>query len=190
MSKSLGNYVGITEDANTMFQKIMKIGDEQILSYYTLCTDLHPRDIRTVQSRLEEGENPRDVKMELAHEITRLYHDASAADMARQEFIQIFQKRAVPATLPLFPVTGAVLREGAIDLTKVLVQAGLASSGSEVRRLVAQAGVKAEGIILRDFLLSAPLPVTIQVGKAKYVKLVKDKALKDPPSSEARHFRG
>ena|GEM_PF-915555 len=110
--------------------------------------------------------------------------------MARQEFIQIFQKRAVPATLPLFPVTGAVLREGAIDLTKVLVQAGLASSGSEVRRLVAQAGVKAEGIILRDFLLSAPLPVTIQVGKAKYVKLVKDKALKDPPSSEARHFRG
>ena len=60
MSKSLGNYVGITEDANTMFQKIMKIGDEQILSYYTLCTDLHPRDIRTVQSRLEEGENPRD----------------------------------------------------------------------------------------------------------------------------------
>lgn len=190
MSKSLGNYVGITEDANTMFQKIMKIGDEQILSYYTLCTDLHPRDIRTVQSRLEEGENPRDVKMELAHEITRLYHDASAADMARQEFIQIFQKRAVPATLPLFPVTGAVLREGAIDLTKVLVQAGLASSGSEVRRLVAQAGVKAEGIILRDFLLSAPLPVTIQVGKAKYVKLVKDKALKDPPSSEARCFRG
>ena len=112
--------------------------------------------------------------MELAHEITRLYHDASAADMAREEFIQIFQKGAVPDILPLFPVTSAVLRDGAIDLTKVLVQAGLASSGSEVRRLVAQAGVKADGTILRDFLLSASLPVTIQVGKAKFVKLIKE----------------
>ncbi len=83
-----------------------------------------------------------------------------------------FSKGAVPDRLSLFPVTSAVMRDGAIDLTKVLVQAGLASSGSEVRRLVAQGGVKADGTILRDFLLSPSLPATIQVGKAKFVKLV------------------
>lgn len=85
---------------------------------------------------------------------------------------KFFKKGLCPTDCSSFPVTSAVMRDGAIDLTKVLVQAGLASSGSEVRRLVAQGGVKADGTILRDFLLSPSLPATIQVGKAKFVKLV------------------
>ena len=83
MSKSLGNYIGVNEDANTMYEKVMKIPDSMIIKYYNLCTDVHPDDVAKIEERLNNGENPRNIKMELAKEIARLYHNKEEAEQAK-----------------------------------------------------------------------------------------------------------
>jgi len=96
MSKSLGNYIGINEDPNTMYEKVMKIPDNMILKYYNLCTDLHPNIIGEIESRLNNGENPRDIKMELAREITSLYHSKDLAEKAEEHFTSAYQRQEAP----------------------------------------------------------------------------------------------
>ncbi|MHC5247314.1 tyrosine--tRNA ligase [Enterococcus sp. LJL90] len=101
MSKSLNNYIGVNEAPRIMFKKVMEVPDNLIIKYFELATDLHPQQISELSQRLAAGENPRDIKLELALEITTLYHGRSLADAAAQEFKKVFQQGAMPEDMPL-----------------------------------------------------------------------------------------
>jgi tyrosyl-tRNA synthetase len=173
MSKSLGNYIGIYEEPEVMFQKIMLIPDNLIIKYYELATDIHPDVIDQIKDQLKnENCNPRDVKMRLALEITTLYHGKTAAEEAQKHFITVFQKKDIPDDIPLLQVQDSMIINGQIDIARVIVAAGYASSNSEARRLVQQGGVKVNGekiADIKDFDLKND--DIIQVGKKNFVKI-------------------
>ena len=148
MSKSLGNYIGISEPAAVIFEKVMKIPDEMIIKYYDLCTDVKPDEVHKIRHRLEDGENPRDVKMELAYEITRLYSSNEEADRARERFVSVFQEDAVPKDAPVI----ALRPEGSCyeQLASWLVERGDFASKSEIRRIFLQGGAKLDGETVTD----------------------------------------
>ncbi len=148
MSKSLGNYIGISEPAAVIFEKVMKIPDEMIIKYYDLCTDVKPDEVHKIRHRLEDGENPRDVKMELAYEITRLYSSDVEADRARERFVSVFQEDAVPKDAPVI----ALRPEGSCyeQLASWLVERGDFASKSEIRRIFLQGGAKLDGETVTD----------------------------------------
>ena len=137
MSKSLGNYIGIDEAASVMYQKAMEIPDELIIKYYNLVTDVHPDEVAKVVERLENGENPRNIKMELAREIVRLYHSEEDVLAAEERFKSVFQKGQIPTDI----LTVEVSKEN-LDIAGVLVENKMVPSKSELRRLVNQGGVK------------------------------------------------
>ena len=169
MSKSLGNYIGIDEEAGLMYQKAMEIPDELILKYYNLVTDVHPDEIADIKSKLENDEvNPRDIKMQLAREIVTLYHGTEAAIQAEERFKSVFQKGQIPSDI----LTVDVNKDG-LDIASIVVENGLVQSKSEVRRLVNQGGVKINGEKVAD-LNNIPneSELEIQIGKKKFIKLV------------------
>lgn len=140
MSKSLGNYIGIDEEPHVIYEKVMKIPDELIVKYYNLCTDVHPDDVEVIDRSLKAGENPRDVKMELAFEITRLYCGEEAAQKARERFVAVFQKDEIPLDAAVIEI-----REGSAQyeqLAAALLEAGEFSSKGEIRRVFLQGGAK------------------------------------------------
>ena len=168
MSKSLGNYIGIDEAASVMYQKAMEIPDELIIKYYNLVTDVHPDEVAKVVERLENGENPRNIKMELAREIVRLYHSEEDVLAAEERFKSVFQKGQIPTDI----LTVEVSKEN-LDIAGVLVENKMVSSKSELRRLVNQGGVKVnqEKISnLQDVVAEGEL--VIQIGKKKFIKLI------------------
>ena len=169
MSKSLGNYIGIDEEAGLMYQKSMEIPDELIIKYYNLVTDVHPDEVEKIKSQLDNDEvNPRDIKMRLAKEIVTLYHGEEAANQAEDRFKSVFQKGQIPSDI----LTVEVVKEG-LDIAAVVVENGLVQSKSEVRRLVSQGGVKINGEKATD-LNNIPdeAELVIQIGKKKFIKLV------------------
>ncbi|MBS5788287.1 MAG: tyrosine--tRNA ligase [Clostridioides difficile] len=169
MSKSLGNYIGIDEEAGLMYQKAMEIPDELIIKYYNLVTDVHPDEIADIKSKLENDEvNPRDIKMQLAREIVTLYHGTEAAIQAEERFKSVFQKGQIPSDI----LTVDVNKDG-LDIASIVVENGLVQSKSEVRRLVNQGGVKINGEKVVD-LNNIPneSELVIQIGKKKFIKLV------------------
>lgn len=167
MSKSLGNYIGINEEANIMYEKVMKIPDKLIIRYFELATDVHPDEIEKIKNRLEsEGVNPRDVKMELAREIVRLYHDDESAALAEEHFKTIFQKNQIPEDIK------EIKAEAYENIIDIIVKAELIASKSEVRRLIKQGGVKLNGRVVEDFHLTLKSSDIIKVGKAKFVKIL------------------
>lgn len=141
MSKSLGNYVGIDEEPHVIFEKVMKIPDNMIIKYYNLCTDIHPDDIANIVARLDNNENPRDIKMELAFEITKLYCGEDEAIEAKKRFINVYQKNLTPDDVDVL-----ILEEGNGNLEEniidALLETGKFQSKSEIRRLIKQGGVK------------------------------------------------
>ena len=168
MSKSLDNYIGITDEPHDMFGKIMSIPDSSILNYFELCT-MRPLEYKEkVQKRLDDGENPRDVKMELAYEIVALYHGEEEAKTAEQYFVETFQKGEVPEDVV------EVSREAGEAFPDALVRLGVIESKSELRRLIEGGGVKNtendEKIGELDESLSKPM--TLKVGKRRFVKLL------------------
>ena len=166
MSKSLGNYIGINEDANTMYEKAMKIPDELIIKYYNLCTDMHPDEVAKVEKRLAEGENPRNIKMELAKEITRLYHNEEEAQNAEEHFTTAFQKQEAPTDIP-----EVKFNENLID---TIMEIGKYASKGELRRLFTQGAVKINGEKVTDFNLElAKGENIIQIGKGNFYKIIK-----------------
>ena len=168
MSKSLGNYIGIDEAASVMYQKAMEIPDELIIKYYNLVTDVHPDEVAKVVERLENGENPRNIKMELAREIVRLYHSEEDVLAAEERFKSVFQKGQIPTDI----LTVEVSKE-TLDIAGVLVENKMVPSKSELRRLVNQGGVKVnqEKISnLQDVVAEGEL--VIQIGKKKFIKLI------------------
>lgn len=146
MSKSLGNYIGISEAPEEIYGKVMSIQDSLIIRYFELATDIHPDEIDGIKDSLENGSsNPRDVKMQLAREITALYHGGSAAEEAESHFISVFQKREIPKDMPVVNISEEILSDGRVDIVRVIVSAGAAPSNSEARRLVNQGAVKVNG---------------------------------------------
>ena len=166
MSKSKGNYVGITEPANTMFAKILSISDELMWRYFQLLSQRPEAEVATLRAEVASGRNPKDAKVQLAKEITARFHSAAAADAAHDDF----QRRAaggVPDDIPEVTLTGAPLAIGA-----VLKQGGLVPSTSEGLRMVEQGGVRVDGSVVSDKGLKlAPGSYVVQVGKRKFARV-------------------
>ncbi|MFU2047333.1 tyrosine--tRNA ligase [Avibacterium gallinarum] len=166
MSKSLGNYIGVTEAPNEMFGKIMSISDELMWDWYDLLSFRPLSEIAQFKQEVAEGRNPRDIKVLLAKEITARFHSEADADAAEQAFINRFQKGAIPDEMPEFTF------EGEIGLANLLKEAGLVSSTSEAIRMVNQGGVKIDGEKVEDAkaVISASTAV-YQVGKRKFARV-------------------
>ena len=142
MSKSLGNYIGITDTPGEMFGKVMSISDELMWRYYDLLSFRPIVDIAALKQQAAEGRNPRDIKIELAKEIIARFHDEAAADAAEQDFIQRFQKNALPDDIPELTLT---LTADSIQIANLLKEAGLVESTSEALRMIKQGAVKLDG---------------------------------------------
>ena len=168
MSKSLGNYIGIDEQANIMYEKAMTIPDELIIKYFELVTDIHPDIVDKIKLDLEENRvNPRDIKMNLAKEIVKLYHEEEKAIEAENRFKEVFQKGQIPNDIK----TVEVLKSD-FDLIDELVKNKLVSSKSEVRRLIIQGGVKVNNEKLDDIKnVNINDTMIVQVGKKKFIKI-------------------
>ena len=166
MSKSKNNYIGITEDANTMFAKVLSISDTLMWDWYTLLSFKSLAEIAALKAEVAGGRNPKDAKVALAKEITARFHNVSAADSAEQDFINR-SKGGVPDDIPEVALSGAPLGIGAL-----LKQAGLAPSGSEANRLIDGGGVRVDGSVVSDKGLKlAAGTYVVQVGKRKFAKV-------------------
>ena len=166
MSKSKNNYIGIAEDANTMFAKVLSVSDELMWRWYTLLSFRTEAEIAALKAQVEGGRNPKDAKVALAKEITARFHSAAAADAAEQDFINR-SKGGVPDQIPEISLGGAPLGIGA-----VLKSAGLAPSTSEARRLSDGGGVRVDSRVVsgRGLKLGAGTYV-VQVGKRKFARV-------------------
>ena len=169
MSKSKGNYVGITEDANTMFAKVLSISDELMWRWYTLLSFRSIAAIEALQAEVAAGRNPKDAKVMLAKEITARFHSAAAADAAEADFIHR-SKGGVPDEIPEVSLpTGA---DGALGIGLVLKQSGLAPSTSEANRLIDGGGVRVDSSVVSDKGLKLKAGTyVVQVGKRKFARV-------------------
>ena len=173
MSKSLGNYVGITEPPGEMFGKLMSISDELMWSYYELLTDFPWPAITRLREEVRTGVmHPKKAKMELAHNIVTGFHGEAAARDAGEEWDRIFSKREAPEDAPRF----AVARNGMRRLSLILVELKAAPSRSEAERLIKQGGVEIDGVrvedVKREIDLSKPAEYLLRAGKKKFLRLV------------------
>lgn len=166
MSKSKGNYVGITEPANTMFAKVMSISDEMMWKYYDLLSFRSLSDIGNLKDAVKNGRNPRDVKVELAQEIVTRFHSRSQAESALEDFM-LRARGGIPDDVPEVAISGAPLGIG-----QLLKQAGLCSSTSEALRMVDQGGVRMDSEAVSDRGLKVQAGTfVVQVGKRKFAKI-------------------
>ena len=166
MSKSLGNYIGVTEAPSEMFGKIMSISDELMWDWYNLLSFRPLTEIAQLKAEVEAGKNPRDVKILLAKEIIARFHNEEAANAAEQEFINRFQKGAMPDEMPEFTF------EGEIGLATLLKEAGLVPSTSEAIRSAQQGGVKIDGEKVDEVRQNAQKGTFVyQVGKRKFARI-------------------
>jgi len=166
MSKSKNNYIGITEDANTMFAKVLSISDDLMWDWYTLLSFKSLAEIAALKAEIAGGRNPKDAKVMLAKEITARFHNAAAADAAEQDFINR-SKGGIPDDIPEVALSGAPLGIGAL-----LKQAHLAPSSSEANRLIDGGGVRVDGAVVSDKGLKLGAgSYVVQVGKRKFARV-------------------
>jgi tyrosyl-tRNA synthetase len=166
MSKSKGNYVGVTEDANTMFAKVLSISDELMWRWYTLLSARSEAEIAALRREVQGGRNPKDAKVALAREIVTRYHGAGAADAAEADFAHR-ARGGVPDEIPEVALGGAPLAIGSL-----LKQAGLVPSTSEALRMVEQGGVRIDGGVVSDKALKVGAgTMVLQVGKRKFARV-------------------
>jgi len=166
MSKSKGNYVGITEPANTMYAKLLSISDELMWRYYTLLSFRSETQIAQLRQEVARGRNPKDAKVMLAKEITARFHDAAAADAAEADF-QLRARGGVPDDIAELAMSGAPLAIGSL-----LKQANLAPSSSEALRLIDQGGVRIDGAVISERGLKLPAGAyVVQVGKRRFARI-------------------
>jgi tyrosyl-tRNA synthetase len=170
MSKSLNNYIGITDEPNEMFGKVMSISDELMWRYYDLLSFRPLQDIAELKASVEAGRNPRDVKIELAQELIARFHSEEHAQAALQDFVQRFQKNAIPNDMP--ELTLSLPHEG-IAIGNLLKQANLVNSTSDAMRMIKQGAVKIDGEKVSDtrLLLSNEGEFVYQVGKRKFARV-------------------
>src|SRR5574337_10238 len=170
MSKSLGNYIGINEPPSEIFGKVMSISDELMWRYYDLLSFRSAREIEGLRQAVQDGQNPRDVKVALAVELVARFHDAAAGEAALADFVARFQRGAMPDEMP--EVTVKVGDEG-LGIAHLLRQAGLTASTSESLRMIDQGGVRLNGQRVSDkgLVLTAGEPVVLQVGKRRFARI-------------------
>jgi tyrosyl-tRNA synthetase len=147
MSKSLGNYVGITEPAGEMFGKLMSIPDDVMPQYFELCTNVPMPEVREIEAGMLSGRiHPMDAKKRLAREIVTIYHSKEAAQAAQAEFEHVFSNREIPTDIEGVKVPASAVKEGKVWIVRLLKDlAGFASTNSEARRLIEQGGVTLDG---------------------------------------------
>ncbi|OQX00427.1 MAG: tyrosine--tRNA ligase [Thiothrix lacustris] len=170
MSKSLGNYIGITDAPNDMFGKIMSISDELMWRYFELLSFRPLTELKGFQQDVEQGANPRDLKFLLAEELIARFHSQAAAVGAREDFIARFQKGAMPDEMDEI----SLVAEGAgMPIASLLKAAGLIGSTSDALRMIQQGGVKVDGIKIEDrnLLIEKGITAVFQVGKRKFAKI-------------------
>ena len=170
MSKSYGNYIGITEPPGEMFGKVMSISDELMWRYFELLSFRPLKEIEGLKKAIKDGQNPRDVKFELAEEIVERFHDRAAAEAAKAEFISRFQKGAMPEEIEEVSVAS---KDGGLGIAHLLKEAGLVASTSEAFRMIKQGAVKIDGerVENRDTAVDAGSTHIYQVGKRKFAKV-------------------
>ena len=170
MSKSLGNYIGVDEPPSEMFGKVMSISDELMWRYYELLTDLSESEISNLKSQIDQGENPRNVKVNLAKLIIKDFHSQSAANEAEEEFDRRFVKKEVPDEVEEKSVAAGLYR-----LADLLVETALAASRGEAKRLIEQGGVRVNGE--KAFSASAEISIAtgdsilLQAGKLRFLRV-------------------
>jgi len=172
MSKSLGNYIAITESPRDVFGKIMSISDDLMWRYYELLTDLSVNEIGEMKAAAERGDrHPRDLKVELARRIVTDFHSQNDAEEANREFDRTFRDHQAPSDVPTIEKPA-----GAVRLVKLLASEGLAPSVSEAQRLVAQGGVRVNGERVSDVKLELGSQTgdeaLIQVGNRKFLRVI------------------
>ncbi len=175
MSKSLGNYVGITEPAKDMFGKLMSISDDLMFRYFELLSRKSLEEIEEFKTKIENGSvNPRDVKMELAFEIVERFHGKNEASNAKEAFIETFSKKKVPDDIPVVEVMAGEK----VYLPTFLKDNGLAQSTSEARRLIKQGALKIDGerVINEEIVFDAP-ELVIKLGKRRFLRVTTGTAL-------------
>ncbi|MEO0104288.1 MAG: tyrosine--tRNA ligase, partial [candidate division WOR-3 bacterium] len=169
MSKSYNNYIGIEEEPNEMFGKIMSIPDELIIHYFQLCTNRSEQEIKDFERRLKEGENPRELKALLAKDIVSIYHSKEEAEKAAEEFDKVFKYKELPSEIPVF-----YSKERNIRLVDLLVCANLLPSKSEAKRKIREGGVYLNGERISDidYQVVIDKEIVIKVGKRKFLKVL------------------
>ncbi len=170
MSKSYGNYIGINEPPQEMFGKLMSIPDELILDYFHLATDKEAAELTEIENRLKSGENPRNLKAELAETIVAMYHSPNLARAARTEFDRVFREKKPPTTIPEFrlPLEG-------MNIIEIIVRSGILPSKSEARRKMGAGAVYLDGKRLFDpeiIIKPGPAPLVLKVGKRRFLRLI------------------
>ncbi|MGO0123033.1 tyrosine--tRNA ligase [Desulfothermobacter acidiphilus] len=174
MSKSLGNYVGVTDPPGEMYGKLMSLPDHLITRYLRLLTDVPEEEIDRLEREMQAGRlNPRDAKMFLARTIVCRFHSEEAALQAEEEFIRIFRHRELPSDLPEYLPPPELRREGKLPLYRLLHLSGLAATLSEARRLILQGGVRVneEKITDPQALVELRPGTVIRAGKRRFVRL-------------------
>jgi tyrosyl-tRNA synthetase len=171
MSKSLGNYIGITEPADEMFGKIMSISDDLMWRYFEVLSFRPLAEIDGLKDSVSHGRNPRDVKFELADEIITRFHDKNSATNAKEEFIARFQKGQMPEKIEEVRLSCS---DGKMGIARILKNAGLVSSTSEAFRMIDQGAVRVDGTRVEDRSLEMASGTSgiFQVGKRKFAKVL------------------
>lgn len=169
MSKSYDNAIGLTDEPGDMYGKTLSIPDELIVPYFELSTDVTAEELQSINSRLKDGENPRDMKRQLAREIVTIYHSPEAAKAAESNFDRIFVEGDEPEEMDEY-----IVEKSPVVVLNVIHDAGLVSSKREGRRLIEQGGVKIDGEKIRDINseIVVDKPRILRVGKRKFLKLV------------------
>jgi tyrosyl-tRNA synthetase len=171
MSKSLGNYIGISEPANEMFGKLMSISDELMWRYFDLLSLKPAQTIHKLKQGVVQGVNPRDIKFTLAEELVERFHDRKAARRAHEDFIARFQKRSMPVEMPQVLLKSQ--EDGALSLANLLKGAGLVPSTTEALRMIKQGAVRVDGERVTDQALKIQRGTTqvYQIGKRRFARV-------------------
>lgn len=164
MSSSWGNTINLLDTPQEMFGKVMSMHDDEMITYFTMCTRVPLSEVDTIKTQLAQGVNPRDVKMKLAHEITRMYHGDDGARVGEVAFVETFQQNLVPADV--LEVQG--------DFVSECIDKGVVSSRGELRRLFDAGSVRntETGEKLTEFPTTVTEPTVIKIGKRRFVKLI------------------
>jgi tyrosyl-tRNA synthetase len=170
MSKSLDNYVGITDPPAEMFGKLMSISDDLMWRYYDLVSFRPAEDIEQLKNECAQGRNPRDAKVALAQEIVARFHSKNAADQALAQFDARFKEGAIPDEMPEMTLHSAGAGMAVAQLAK---QAGVVESTSEALRLIQQRGLRIDGDVVSDKSLTIPAgrTVVVQAGKRRFARV-------------------
>jgi tyrosyl-tRNA synthetase len=170
MSKTYNNFIGIEETPKEQFGKIMSIPDKLILRYFELCLDYHDKDLKIIRKRLKSGENPMDLKLELAEGIVRLYHSEEDAKRERAEFIRVFSREEAPEDIEEFYIK----RNKKIWIVELLDSANLVKSRGEARRLIEQGALRIDGekIVDQKLNISFSEEAILRLGRKRFLKIM------------------